>query len=152
MLTKSKRKVVSFSETVMQSVPYLRLLTASYSELWEWGQSRSVGVQWLLKEINPEYSLKRLMRDLTLLRRADSLEKTEGKRRGQQRISWLDYITDSMDINLSKLGDSEGQESLDILQSTRSQRVGRNSVSEQQQRGVGPPFSSTCCYSRACTI
>ena len=54
-----------------------------------------------------------------LMRRADSLEKTlmpgkiEGKRRrAQQRIRWLDNITDSMDINLSKLGDSEGQQSL----------------------------------------
>ena len=54
-----------------------------------------------------------------LMQRADSLEKTlmpgkiEGKRRrAQQRIRWLDNITDSMDINLSKLGDSEGQQSL----------------------------------------
>ena len=54
-----------------------------------------------------------------LMRRANSLEKTlmpgkiEGKRRrAQQRIRWLDNITDSMDINLSKLGDSEGQQSL----------------------------------------
>ena len=54
------------------------------------------------------------------MRRADSLKKTlllekiEGKRRrGQQRMRWLDSITDSVDINLSKpLGDSEGQRSL----------------------------------------
>ena len=65
--------------------------------------------QSILKEINPEYSLEGLMLKLKLLmRRADSLEKTlmlgkiEGRRRsGQQRMRWLDSITDSMDVNLS---------------------------------------------------
>ena len=69
-----------------------------------------------LKEISPEYSLEGLMLKLELqyfghlMRRADSLEQTlilgkiEGKRRrGQQRIRWLDSITDSVDMNLSKL-------------------------------------------------
>ena len=58
-----------------------------------------------------------------LNRRADSLEKTpmlgkiEGKRRsGQQKMRWLDSVTDSMDMNLSKnLGDSEGQRSLAVV-------------------------------------
>ena len=69
--------------------------------------------QTVLKEINSEYSLERLKLKLKyfghLMRREDSLEKTlmlrktEGKRRGQQRMRWLDSISDSMDMNLSKL-------------------------------------------------
>ena len=69
-----------------------------------------------LRKINPEYSLEELMLKLklqyfgNLMQRTDSLEKTlmlgeiEGERgKGQQRMKWLDSITDSMDMNLNKL-------------------------------------------------
>ena len=71
--------------------------------------------QSILKEINPEYSLEGLMPKLKLqyfghlMRRTDSLkktlmlEKTEGRRRGQQSMRWLDSITDLMDMSLGKL-------------------------------------------------
>ena len=78
-----------------------------------------------LKEINPEYSLEGLMLKLKLqyfghlMQRADSLEKTlilgkvEGRRRrGQERMKWLDGITDLRDMRLSKLQETVDREAL----------------------------------------
>ena len=82
----------------------------------EWEDLNLFSKQSILKEISPEYSLEGLMLKLKLqyfghlMRRADSLENTlmlgkiEGRRRrGQQRMRWLDDIADSTDMGLSKL-------------------------------------------------
>ena len=95
--------------------------------------------QSIIKEMSAEYSLEGLMLKLKfqyfghLMRRADSLEKTlmlgkiEGRRRrGQQRMRWLDNITNLMDMNLSKLWELVMDWESGILQSMGSQRVGHD--------------------------
>ena len=114
-------------------------------ELWCW--RRLLRVSWtarrsnqsILKEISPEYSLEGLMLKLKLqyfghvMQRTDSLEKSlmlgkiEGRRRrGWQRMRWLDGITDLMDVILSKLQERWWTGKPGMLQSMGSQRVRHN--------------------------
>ena len=114
-------------------------------ELWCW--RRLLGAPWtarrsnqsILKEISPEYSLEGLMLKLKLqyfghlMQRANSLEKTlmlgkiEGRRRrGRQRIRWLDDITNLMDMSLSKPQELVMVRKPGMLQFMGLQRVGHN--------------------------
>ena len=99
-----------------------------------------------LKEINPDSSLKGLMLNLKLqyfgllMRRVDSLEKTlilgkiKGRRRrGRHRMTWMDGITNSVLLNLSKLQDIVEDRGTWVLQSMGLQRVGQVLETKQQQ-------------------
>ena len=118
-------------------------------ELWCW--RRLLRVPWtarrsnqsILKETSPEYSLEGLMLKLKLqsfgplMQRTDSIEKTlmlgkieGGRRRGRQRMRWLDGITDSMDMSLSSLWEWWWTGNPGVLQSMGSQRVGDDWATE----------------------
>ena len=123
-------------------------------EMWCW--KRLLRVPWtarinqsILKEINPEYSWEGVMQKLVLqyfghlMWRAHSLEKplflrkTEGKKRkGWQRMRWLDGIIDSMGMSLSKLQERWKTGKPGMLQSMGSQRVRHDLVAKQRQIGA----------------
>ena len=119
-----------------------------------WTARRSI--QSILKEINPEYSLESLMLKLKLqyfghlMWRANSLEKTlmlgksEGRRRGQQRIRWLDGITNSTDMSLSKLWEMWRTGKPGVLLSMGLQRIGHDLATEQHFAKEWDAFQQQC--------
>ena len=158
-----KKTLLCWKRSIVKAMVFLVVLygceswTIKKAEHWRinYGAGEDLRVPWtarrsnqsILKEINPGYSVEGLMLKLKLqyfghlMQRTDSLGKTlmlgkiKGRRRGRQRMRWLDGITNLMDMSLSKLWSWWWTGRPGVLQSMGSQRVRHNWATELNGAG-----------------